>query len=106
MDGHPEGLEGRSLAPLLKNPAQEWDHPAYTVWSEDGKSFSGVMVRTEQWRYGEFYGRGAGAMLLDPAKDPHELVNLAADPQHAGVVARLSPLVKEYAKGHLSAAAR
>lgn len=101
----PQGLEGRSLVPLLKNPAQDWDHPAYTVWSEDGKSFSGIMVRTEQWRYGEFYGRGAGAMLLDPAKDPHELMNLVADPKHAAVVAKLSPLVKEYAKGHLPAAA-
>ncbi len=97
----PKGLEGRSLAPLLKNPALEWDHPAYTVWSEDGKNFTGVMVRTEQWRYGEFYGRGPGAMLLDPAKDPVELTNLAHDPDHADVVAKLSALVKEYAAGHL-----
>ncbi len=96
-----QGLEGRSLAPLLKNPALEWDHPAYTVWSEDGKNFSGVMVRTEQWRYAEFYGRGPGAMLLEPAKDPNELTNRVADPQHAGVVTRLSSLVKDYAKGRL-----
>ncbi len=96
----PKGLEGRSLAPLVKNPALEWDHPAYTVWSENGKDYSGVMVRTEQWRYGEFYGRGAGAMLVDPAKDPNELTNLANDPKYAEVVAKLSPLVKEFAKGH------
>ena len=96
----PKGLEGRSLAPLVKNPALEWNHPAYTVWSEDGKNYTGVMVRTEQWRYGEFYGRGAGAMLVDPAKDPNELTNLANDPKHAEVVAKLSPLVKEFAKGH------
>jgi len=97
----PKGLEGRTLAPLLKDPALAWDHPAYTVWSEDGKNFTGVMIRTEQWRYGEFYGRGAGAMLLDPAKDPAELTNLAADPGHADVVVKLSALVKDYAKGHL-----
>lgn len=97
----PEGLEGRSLVPLLEDPTKEWDHPAYTVWSEDGKNFTGVMVRTEQWRYGEFYGRGAGAMLLDPAKDPNELTNLANDPKYAEVVAKLSPLVKAYAQGHL-----
>lgn len=59
------------------------------------------MVRTEQWRYGEFFGRGEGAMLIDPAKDPHELTNLAKDPEFAGVVAKLSPLVKEFAKGHI-----
>lgn len=97
----PKGLEGRSLAPLLKDPALAWDHPAYTVWSEDGKHFSGVMVRTEQWRYGEFFGRGPGAMLIDPAKDSNEINNLANDPKYADVVAKLSPLVKAYAKGHL-----
>jgi len=96
----PDGLEGRSLAPLLKEPAQPWDHPAYTAWSEDGKHFTGVMVRTEQWRYAEYYGKGAGAMLLDPAKDPNELTNLANDPKYADVVARLSGLVKQYAAGH------
>ena len=97
----PKGLEGRSLVPLLKNPALEWDHPAYTIWSEDGKHFTGVMVRNEKWRYAEFFGSGAGAMLLDPAKDPSELTNLATSPEHTDVVAKLSSLVKDYAVGHL-----
>ncbi len=96
----PAGLEGRNIAPLLKQPEMPWDHPAYTVWSEDGTHFSGVMVRTEKWRYAEFYGRGEGAMLLDPAADPHEVANLANDPKYADVVAKLSPLVKAYAAGH------
>ncbi|MEO5715575.1 MAG: sulfatase [Luteolibacter sp.] len=99
--GKPDGLEGRSIAPLLKEPAQAWDLPAYTVWSEDGKNFTGVMVRTEQWRYAEFYGRGAGSMLLDPAKDPNELTNLVNDPKYADVVVRLGGLVKQHAAGHL-----
>ncbi len=99
--GKPDGLEGISLAPLLKDPVRTWDHPAYTVWSEDGKNFTGVVVRTEQWRYAEFYGKGAGKMLLDPAADPHELTNLVNDPGHAEVVARLGGLVKQYAAGHL-----
>jgi arylsulfatase A-like enzyme len=97
----PSGLEGRSLAPLLKDPQASWDHPAYTVWSEDGKHFSGVMVRTETLRYGEFFGRGAGSMLVDPAADPHELKNLASEPQHAAEVSKLSSLIQAYAKGHL-----
>lgn len=29
-----------------------------------------------------------------------EFTNLANDPKHAEVVARLSPLVREFAKGH------
>lgn len=96
----PTGLEGRSIAPLVKQPDAPWDHPAYTVWSEDGTSFSGVLVRTEKWRYAEFYGRGAGSMLTDLTTDPHELKNLSQDPAYAEVVSKLSSLVKAYAAGH------
>ena len=52
----PPGLEGRSLVPLLKDPDAKWDHPAHTVWSEDGRTLQGVAVRTERWRYAEFDG--------------------------------------------------
>jgi iduronate 2-sulfatase len=96
----PAGLDGQSFAPLLNDPTAPWDHPAYTVWSEDGRHFTGVMVRTDRWRYAEYYGRGAGAMLLDPQKDPTENTNLVNDPQYADVVKELSTLVKQYAAGH------
>lgn len=97
----PEGVEGRSLAPLLKAPDREWNHPAHTVWSEDGKTFSGVLVRTEQWRYGEFFGRGAGKMLVNPAKDPNELTNLADLPQNAATVEQFAKMVRKHAKDRL-----
>ena len=97
----PSGIEGSSLVPLLNDVTAPWDHPAFTVWSEDGRNFTGVMVRTEQWRFAEYYGRGAGTMLLEPAKDPYEMTNLANDPKYADVVRRLSALVKKYAEGHL-----
>jgi arylsulfatase A-like enzyme len=97
----PGGLEGRSLVPLLKQPETIWDHPAYTAWSEDGEYFTGIMVRTEKWRYAEFYGRGAGRMLLDSEVDPHESRNFAEDPKYAEVVAILAPLVKAYGTGLL-----
>jgi arylsulfatase A-like enzyme len=97
----PNGLEGRSLVPLLKDPNTPWNHPAYTVWSEDGQHFTGVMVRTERWRYAEYYGRGAGAMLLEPARDPVEITNLVRDAKYADVVKELSGLVKNYAAGHV-----
>jgi iduronate 2-sulfatase len=95
------GLEGRSLAPLIKAPDREWSHPAYTVWSEDGKTFSGVLVRTEQWRYGEFFGRGAGRMLINPGKDPSELTNLVDFPQNAATVENFAKMVRQYARGQL-----
>jgi arylsulfatase A-like enzyme len=91
-----EGIDGRSLVPLLENPRAEWAHPAYTVWNERGNGISGVAVRTDRWRYAEFYGPGAGAMLTDPINDPHELKNLVNDPQYASVVVELSALAKKY----------
>jgi arylsulfatase A-like enzyme len=95
----PKGLEGYSLAPLLINPKAEWNHPAYSVWSEDGRTIMGVAVRNERWRYAEFDGGKGGAMLFDEQKDPEELKNLADDPKFATVRAELSPLVQKYAAG-------
>ncbi|HEX7652106.1 MAG TPA: sulfatase, partial [Verrucomicrobiae bacterium] len=93
----PAELEGHSLVPLLADPAKTWDQPAYSIWSEDGKTVHGVAVRTEAWRYAEYGPAGAGgAMLLDPA-DPDELKNLAAEPAHQAAVAGLSRLAREYA---------
>jgi arylsulfatase A-like enzyme len=95
----PKGTEGRSVVPLLKDPGAKWDHPAFTVWSEDGRTLQGVAVRTERWRYAEFDGGKGGAMLFDEQNDPEELKNLADDPKFASVRAELSPLVQKYAAG-------
>jgi arylsulfatase A-like enzyme len=91
----PEGLEGHSLTPLLADPNVAWDHPAFTIWSEDGRKPTGVAVRTERWRYAEF-DDGEASMLLDEETDPHELKNEAEDPAHAEVRAELSELVREH----------
>jgi arylsulfatase A-like enzyme len=88
----PKGLEGRSLSPLLDDPSAKWEHPAYSVWSEDGRTLHGVAVRTERWRYAEFEG-GKGRMLFDESADPEELKNLADDPALAAVRAELSALL-------------
>lgn len=94
----PSHVEGTSLAPLLQDPrGPKWDAPAYSIWSEDGRTIHGTAIRTEQWRYAE-YGKDAanGAMLLDVHADPMELKNLADDPKHAQVRAELSKLVNAY----------
>jgi iduronate 2-sulfatase len=100
----PAGLEGLNLAPLLEDPKRPWNHPAYTVWNERNRGITGVVVRTERWRYAEFFGLGAGAMLTDPINDPHEVTNLATDPKHAAVVAELAGLIAKYAGGKTEAA--
>ncbi len=96
----PKEIEGRSLVPLLKNPLDAWNHPAFTVWSEDGKTYHGVAVRDERWRYAEFGENGSnGAMLFDTLADPNELKNLADDPKLGDVRKELSALVRKYASG-------
>jgi len=94
----PAGLEGASLASLLNDPSSKWESPAYSVWSEDGRTLHGVAVRTEKWRYAEFGPEGKnGAMLFDPVADPLEMKNLADDPAHKSVCAELSALTRQYA---------
>ncbi|WP_407429412.1 sulfatase [Arcticibacter sp.] len=95
----PEGMEGVSLSPLLNDPVKPSDRPAYTVWNEHGKGITGVCVRTERWRYAEFFGIGAGAYLTDPINDPHELVNLIHDPQYKEVVEKMHSLATSHVAG-------
>lgn len=86
------GLEGHSLAPLLKNPAAKWKHPAYTQ-VQRGQN-PGHSVRTEKWRYTEWGFGKLGIELYNEINDPKELKNLADDPQYAGVVAEMKALLK------------
>src|SRR5690606_3837113 len=95
----PEGLDGVSLSPLLNNPDKPSDGPAYTIWNEHGKGITGVCVRTEHWRYAEFFGHGAGVYLTDPINDPHELVTLVHDPEYKGVVATMHSRAAAYVAG-------
>lgn len=73
--------DGRSLGPLLRNPAlpdSEWNGAAYTEYGPRLRS-----VRTERWRYCRF---GTDEALYDHAADPNESVNRAADPEHRDVL--------------------
>ncbi|HUE81281.1 MAG TPA: sulfatase [Pyrinomonadaceae bacterium] len=88
----PAGLEGRSLAPLLKNPGAKWEYPAFAETLYQGKH--GRSVHNERWHYAEWDEGRAGAMLFDLASDPRELKNLAADPAHAKRVQEMKELLK------------
>ncbi len=93
----PQGVEGRSLAALLRKPDAAWNHPAFTVTLYQGKL--GKSVRTERWRYAEWEEGREGAMLFDHANDPRELKNLAADPAHAKTVREMKSLLKQLPAG-------
>jgi arylsulfatase A-like enzyme len=92
----PEGVEGRSLVPLLRNPKMRWDYPAFAVVQFQGKL--GESVRTERWHYVEWDEGRAGAMLLDARNDPRELKNLATDPRQVTTAQQMKGLLKQLPK--------
>ncbi len=75
-----DDLDGASFAPLLKDPAAPWDHPAITTLGQNNHA-----VRSERWRYIR-YADGAEE-LYDHTADPNEWHNLAPKPEHASVMA-------------------
>lgn len=87
----PDGIEGRSLVPLLKSPSVEWNHPAYAVTYRGGKLHR--VVRDERFLYAEFDNGREGAMLIDLKIDPRELVNLVAKEEHRDDLARMKKLL-------------
>ena len=70
-----DGLDGRSIAPLVRKPETEWQYPA--VISRGGDH----AARSQRWHYIR-YGDGSEE-LYDAAKDPHQWKNLANDTAHA-----------------------
>lgn len=77
-------LDGRSLLPLL-----ECEDNARCVKSEylaEGALSPIVMLRRGQHKF--IYSVADGAQLFDLSNDPHELHNLAAEPEAAGEVAQ------------------
>jgi arylsulfatase A-like enzyme len=104
----PDGLHGRDLTPLLKDPAAEWPHPCLyehtghdfgddvaRVLKEDpkGASYQKVPWYTavvhDGWKYVCYLQPGVPDELYDLGSDPDELKNLAGEPKHAGRLGRL-----------------
>jgi arylsulfatase A-like enzyme len=76
-----EGLDGRSLAPLLRDPGAAWDRPAVMTYLQGNHA-----VRDERWRYIR-YADGSEE-LYDHLRDPREWTNVAD--RHLEVKAALS----------------
>ncbi|HEX4953717.1 MAG TPA: sulfatase [Thermoanaerobaculia bacterium] len=89
----PEGLEGRSLAPLLADPQAPWERPAGSVLALEGLGRRLARSVTDgRFRYSE-WGSSREAELYDLAADPRQLRNLAQDPAFAAERKRLAALL-------------
>ena len=88
----PAWLEGRSLVPLLADPAAPWDHAAFTTTIHEG--IIGRSVRTDRWRYTE-WGDAVATELYDQVADPGNYRNLARDPARAAEMVALRKLLAQ-----------
>jgi choline-sulfatase len=76
-----EPLDGRSLLPLLRGQGGGQAGEAISEYSSEGVCAPSRMVRRGRFKY--IYTRGLPPMLFDLEQDPHELRNLAGQPDHA-----------------------
>ena len=85
----PQPLAGRSLRPQLEDPTRPGKGAATTVVLRG--TDRGETVRTPEWRYTRW--TDGTSELYDARHDPEETRNLAADPAHAALCARLQTLL-------------
>ncbi|MBI4581035.1 MAG: sulfatase [Planctomycetes bacterium] len=106
----PQGLEGTSMAPLLRQPDQTWKPAAFSQFPRPG-NIMGYSMRTDRYRYTEWvqhekgeprgdFASGAspdakfvGVELYDHKADPDENVNLANQPDAKATTAELAKML-------------
>jgi arylsulfatase A-like enzyme len=76
----PEGLQGLSLLPVLRNPDATVRDTALSI--HNGKVAGGIRAAT--WHYMNYGGKGEE--LYDMDKDPHQFTNLVNDPASADLL--------------------
>lgn len=94
----PEGVDGRSLLPILAGQKQQVREVLYTGYRDGQRA-----IRDDRWKLIR-YPLVDRTQLFDLKSDPHELVNLADRPEHAAKVtelmARLAAEMKAYHDPH------
>lgn len=90
----PDGIDGRSLAPVLRGEQQEV-HPFVVGYFRDSQR----MIRTDRWKLIR-YPQADRTQLFDLANDPHELRDLSADAKCRTIVADLSDQLAAWQRAH------
>ncbi len=93
----PSHLEGKSFTPVLENPRRPWKAAAFSQHPRrpGGRALMGYSMRTDRYRFTAWVDPGDhskvdGIELYDHQTDPQENVNIAAEPEHAALVATLT----------------
>ena len=75
-----DDLDGRSLAPLVRNPEMDWDYPVLITHSPQ---WYGANHAIHSQRYHYIHYQDGGEELYDNVADPYGWKNLADDPKYA-----------------------
>lgn len=88
--GLPENksVEGRSLLPLMENPALEWEYPAYTF-----RRKVYATVKYGSYRFTEYFD--GATELYNHADDPNEWNNLAVDDRCKDIIEHMRGLLQK-----------
>ncbi|MBN2774369.1 MAG: sulfatase, partial [Prolixibacteraceae bacterium] len=89
----PIHLQGKSMAPLLDNPAQPWKEAVFARW------IKGETVITRNNTYTEWYNNisdePVARMLYDMNEDPKETVNISEDAENSVLVKKLHKMLSD-----------
>lgn len=90
-----EGFQGRSLKPVLENPAATVNDAAFSWYPKEG--WLGTAMRTDKWRFVEWTKPGQEPVreLYNQVNDPQNNLNVADKPEHAQVIESLSKRLRE-----------
>ncbi len=104
----PEGLDGKSLVPILKDPKVSIQDYAASIYPHGGDW--GIAIRTERYRYVTWYKGGqskerqgqrfadepSSTELYDYEQDPDERKNLSGSPDYKTVEENLAKLNRKH----------
>ncbi len=79
----PHSFDGTSLAPLITEPTKPWPHATLSTWLPGNH-----VVIQDHWRYIRY--QEGHEELYDMRSDADQFTNLAADPKHTELKARLA----------------
>ena len=74
----PEGLDSRSLAPLLQGSGGDWRNESVSQFGARN-----LMIKWDDLKY-QYYGEEMPEVLFDLERDPSERENFICDEQYAG----------------------
>ena len=88
----PDGSEGKSLASVMRGDKKQVRESLFTAYRQFERS-----VRDDRWHL-IVYPQINKVQFFDLTNDPHEIKNLAGDPNHAKTIDRLTDMMQDWQK--------